>query len=172
MMTIEQLRTCIEKVRFGDKKAFEEIYDDMKIPLYTIIYRIVQNKELSEDIMHNLFVKLYQSPPDSSVLNPRAWIFQMAHNLSLNSTRSPQTIPLSEEEIDSVTLSNTVDLQIDISEAIKKLPRDQIEIISFHIYGEMKFREISEMIKVPLGTVLWKYQKAIRKLRIYFNGGK
>lgn len=66
----EQLRAYFEKVRSGDKKAFEEIYNDMKTPVFTIIWRIVQQIELSEDLMHDLFVKLYQSPPDPSVENP------------------------------------------------------------------------------------------------------
>jgi len=65
-------------IRNGDKNAFDELYQDLQTPIYTIIFRITWDKALSEDIMQNIFVKLFSSPPDSSVKNFRAYIFQMA----------------------------------------------------------------------------------------------
>ena len=89
-MDNERLKACIGRLREGDDAALEELYEDMKTPVFTIAFRIVRDREQAEDILHDLFLKLYQSPPDSSVKNPRAWIFQAAHNLSLNSLRRPK----------------------------------------------------------------------------------
>jgi len=172
-MNNERIIECIKKVHKGDKKAFAEMYDDLKTPIFTIIYRLTRNKEHSEDILHDLFVKLYQSPPALSVNNPRAYIFQMARNLTLNSMRTLPMEGLNEDCISTDdSFSDSIAWQIDISEAMKKLPYDEVEIVSFHVYGEMKFREISEMLQMPLGTVLWKYRTAVKKLRTYLNGGK
>ncbi len=170
-MTNEQLNACLEKVRGGDKSAFEALYNDMKTPVFTVIYRTLHHKERSEDVMHDLFVSLYKSPPDSSVISPRAYLFRMARNLALNSTRRPETEELTGEHADSGEFSEKIARKLDTEEAMMMLPDDEAEIVLFHIYGELKFREIAEMTKSPLGTVLWKYQKAIRKLRTYFNGG-
>lgn len=170
-MDNKQIRECIQKIHNGDKKAFEDMYNDLKTPIFTIICRITHNKEFSEDILHDLFVKLYQSPPDLSVNNPRAYIFQMARNLALNGIRVPQLLELDDEYASNDSFSDSVALQIDIAEAMKKLAHDEIEIVSFHVNGEMKFKEISKILQVPLGTVLWKYHKAVNKLRIYLNGG-
>ena len=172
-MNNEQLRSCIEKLRGGDKNAFAVLYDGMKTPVFTIICRIVNNKELAEDVTHDLFVKLYQSPPDSSVKNPRAWIFKIARNLAINSKRRKPMDELNDNCVNSgISLSETIEVKTDIAEAFKQLSADELEIVSFHIYSEFKFREISEILHMPLGTVLWKYQKALRKLRAYMNGGQ
>jgi len=171
-MDNEQIQECIIQIANGDKEAFANLYNSLKTPIYTIIFRITRNKELSEDILHNLFVKLYQSPPDLSIKNPRAYIFQMARNLTLNNMRVSQPTELNEDYADPTnSFSDYVAMQIDITEAMKKLRHDEIEIVSFHVYGEMKFREISEMLKMPIGTVLWKYRTAVKKLRTYLNGG-
>ena len=121
-MDNEQLRVCIEKIRGGDKAAFASVYDELKTPVFTIICRIVHNRELSEDITHDLFVKLYQSPPDSSVKNPRAFIFRMARNLAINSTRRPPMEELNDDFASVNSLSDAVDLQTDIAGAMKQLP--------------------------------------------------
>ena len=39
------------------------------------------------------------------------------------------------------------------------------QIVILHIFDKMKFREISDMLNMPLGTVLWQYNKAIKKLK-------
>ena len=171
-MTNEQLRKCLDKVCDGDKTAFADIYNDMKTPIFTIICRITHNHEQAEDVLHDLFVKLYQSPPNLSVKNPRAWIFQMARNLAINGTRVPRTVALDEDfENPGTSFSDTLALNIDMERAMKSLPSDELEIVSLRIYGDLKFREISRILNIPLGTALWKYQKAIKRLRLYFNGG-
>ena len=171
-MDNKQIKACLSKITSGDKKAFEELYQDLSIPIYTIVFRLTKNKESSEDILHDLFIKLYQSPPGSSVKNPRAYIFQMAHNLALNNIRKVPPAGLNENHIIfDDAFSGSVALQADIAIILKKLTHDELEIVSFRINGDLKFKEISEILQIPLGTILWKYQKAIGKLRIYLNDG-
>ena len=168
----EQLKVQLANVRDGDNEAFADIYNDMKTPLFTIICRITRNKELAEDVLHDLFVKLHQSPPGPSVNNPRAWVFQMARNLAINSMRTPQMVELNEEiENRQPVFSDRVNTQIDIENAMRTLASDEIEIVSLRVYGDFKFREIADILQLPLGTALWKYQKTVKKLRTYLNGG-
>lgn len=54
---------------------------------------------------------------------------------------------------------------------MKTLPLQECQIVSLHINGELKFREIADMMGIPLGTVLWKYQKALGRLRSILSGG-
>ena len=60
--------------------------------------------------------------------------------------------------------------KMDIEKAMKSLPAQENQIVSLHIIGELKFREISEIMNIPLGTVIWKYQKAISKLQKILGG--
>ena len=171
-MDNERLRVCIESYREGDKNAFAEMYNDLKTPVFTIVYRMTRSREMSEDILQDLFVKLYRSPPDVAVVkNPRAYIFQMARNLTLNSMRGVQSVELNEELGDGASFADAVVWQVDIAEAMSRLPGDEVEIVSLRVNGELKFREIAELLGTPLGTVLWKYRKAVQTLRSYLNGG-
>ena len=168
-MNNDQLKFYFDKIRNGDKNAFEKLYSDMKIPLYTIIYRITKNKEQSEDVLHDLFIKLYQSPPLPSVNNFRAYIFKMAHNLALNSIRKLQT-EKTNDNLNDEAVQDDIITQIDVSEAMKRLPSIENEIVSLHLYGDLKFKEISKILELPMGTVLWRYRKAIHKMRDYLKG--
>lgn len=171
-MNNEQLRDCFRKIRGQDKAAFTELYDSLKTPVFTVILRITRDRALSEDLMQDLFVKLYLSPPDPAVINLRAWIFTMARNLALNSLRGPRTAQLRDWECESDdSFADAVSLRIDLDSAMRRLTREETEILSLRIYGELKFREIAAIVGRPLGTVLWKYQKAIGTIREHLNGG-
>ena len=89
------LYALLRDMRAGNPAAFPAVYDMLAKPLYIIAYRITQSKEQAEDLTQELFLKLYLSPPDETVKNPRAWIFRMMHNLAIDMTRSrqPEELP-------------------------------------------------------------------------------
>ena len=96
----------------------------------------------------------------------------MAHNLAINGMKN-QARHISLDEI-SDTVQQPADdfsLRMDMDDALKTLPAQECQIVTLHIIGELKFREISEIVQIPLGTVLWKYQKAIGKLQKIISGG-
>ena len=61
--------------------------------------------------------------------------------------------------------------KMDIDHAMKTLPLQECQIVSLRINGGLKFREISDVMGIPLGTVLWRYQKGITQLRSILSGG-
>ena len=156
----------------GDIPAFEKIYNHLKTPVYTIILRITRDQSLSEDILQEIFIKLYESPPKPPINNPRAYIFQMARNLAIDSVRKrPQIVDLESIEAASYSPTEKLSARMDIYQAVKDLPLQECQIVSLHINGELTFREIATMLDIPLGTVLWKYQIAIKRLRLILSGG-
>ena len=164
-----ELQKAFEAVRSGDLNAFEEIYNYLKTPIFTIILRITHDIALSEDILQDVFIKLYQLPPAHLIKNPRAYIFQIAHNLAIDNLRKqPQYADLENiENIENLMYIPIDDVsdKLDIERALKSLPLQECQIVSLRINGELKFREIAAMLDIPLGTVLWKYKKAIERLR-------
>ena len=154
----------------GDKSAFTELYRELKTPVYTIILRMVQSRPLAEDIMQDVFVKLYQTPPPDSVQNHRAWVFQMAHNQAIDGLRKNRTEPLPDDLTDDrPSLEETISHRMDVEEAIKCLAPEDRAIITLRFNAGLTFREIGEMLGRPLGTVLWRYQKCIGLLQRYLN---
>ncbi len=166
-------RDCgLDALLEGDKTAFDSVYEELKIPVFTVIYRITRDRMLAEDVMHDFFIKLFQSPHASRIRNPRVWIFQMARNLAIDSVRKPKADDLPVNMADrSMPMEDAVINRADTEAAINLLSREEREIVTLHINAGLKFREIAEITGTPLGTVLWKYQKAIGALRDYLNGG-
>lgn len=152
--------------------AFEEIYSELKVPIYTIIFRILYDDPLAEDVMQEVFIKLFRSPPGSNIKNPRAWIFQMARNLAIdNKRKSVKHLSSDGMESTELPIEDAIGMKVDIETAMGLLPLDEREIVALHINAGLKFREIADITQRPLGTVLWKYQKALDKLRLYLSGG-
>ena len=155
----------LEKVRMGDMTAFEEIYNDLKVPVMTVAVRITGDRHAAEDVLQEVFVKLFRSPPDPLIKKPRAYIFRMARNLAIDGMRKQQ--PLSLEDFEDTLPSNDPDPagRLDIEAAMQTLPLEQRQTVSLHLNGGLKFREIAKVTDAPLGTVLWRYRKAIKRLR-------
>ena len=170
-MNNSELANTFCAIRNGDKNAFDELYQDLQTPIYTIIFRITWDKALSEDIMQNIFVKLFSSPPDSSVKNFRAYIFQMAHNQAINSMKEQSRHVSLDEICDTVHQPlDDYSLRMDVDYALKTLLAQECQVVILHVIGKLKFREISKIMDLPLGTVLWKYQKALSKLKKHISG--
>ena len=170
-MNNTELACRFNSILSGDKMAFEEIYNDMKTPVYTIIFRITKDESLSEDILQEVFVKLFVSPLEPSIKNPRAYVFQMARNLAINGTKQARHISLDDISNTMHQPLDDVSQRLDIDDALKALPAQECEIVTLHIIGELTFREISEIMGIPLGTALWKYRQAIGKLQKSISGG-
>ncbi len=162
-MTDEELRKLLDKMKSGDISAFEEIYSGLSAPVYTIALRITRSRTLAEDTVQEVFLKLYSAPPAEDIEKPRAYIFRMAHNRALDMLRAHPD----HEDIDEHTglaAPQREDIS-DVTEALSSLPEKERSIVSLHIYAGLKFREIAEITGSPTGTVLWRYNRAISRLR-------
>jgi RNA polymerase sigma-70 factor (ECF subfamily) len=167
---MSDLQKWLGSIRDGDKAAFEALYEEMKRPLFTIILRITGDRGKSEDLLQELFLKLYLSPLETPA-NSRAYLCQMAHNLAIDSVRKQK--PYVDWEQAEETLScqmSDIGQSMDIEDAIQTLPKRELQIVTLHLNGELKFREIAAILKIPLGTVLWSYRKAIEKLQKILGG--
>lgn len=167
----EELRAKLDLLYHGDRAAFEAIYREMITPVFTVILRITQDRTLTEDIVQEFFVKLFYAPPKPPIQKPRAYLFRMAHNLAIDSMRQqPQDAALE----DYTHLTHTVldrTEKLDVESALQTLSSLDRQIVVLHINGGLKFRELAEIMAMPLGTVLWRYQRAIGRLRSNLDGG-
>ncbi|MCH5200996.1 MAG: sigma-70 family RNA polymerase sigma factor [Oscillospiraceae bacterium] len=164
-MTDEELCAKLDQVREGDMTAFEEIYCELKTPVMTVAMRITGDRHAAEDVLQEVFVKLYQSPPDPRIKKPRAYIFRMARNLAIDGIRVQQPVSLDGYEDTLQSKDPDPAGRLDIEAALMSLPSEQRQTVSLHLNGGLKFREIADITETPLGTVLWRYRKAIKRLQ-------
>ena len=164
-MTDEQLKQLLEALESGEKEAFSAIYSQMKTPVYTVLVRITGDRALSEDLLQEIFLKLYRQPPRME--KPRAYLFRMARNLAIDALR--QKKPL--EPLEELPVYSDPDLKLDLERAFARLTVQQRQLVALHLSAGLTFREVAAIVERPLGTVLWQYRKAVEKLRDYLDGG-
>lgn len=168
-MTDNELRELLSRLRKGDKNALSEIYDGLSAAIFTVALRITHDRALAEDAVQELFVKLIKSPPEKDLRKPRAYIFKAARNAALDILRKNPAHDDIEEHTD-IPAPRKADYS-DVTEALNSLPEQQRSIVVMHINAGLKFREIADITELPLGTVLWKYRKAIAAMREALDGG-
>lgn len=166
-----QLSALFAQLQRGDKEAFTQLYHDLKQPVFTIIYRIVQNRTTAEDLTQDLFVKLFVTPPDSVIKNPRAWIFQMAHNLAVDALRKTQPLNIDDMVLPSAERMDSITDKTDLERAIATLSFTEREILSLRINGELGFQDIARITGQSLSSVYRIYRKTLKTLQTLLNGG-
>lgn len=171
-MSDTELYEAIAELRQGGANTFEQIYTELNAPLFTTILRITRDRGLSEDILQEVFLKLYRSPPGPEVRNPRAYLFRMARNQALDILRSRPKDAALEELLDlPQPKPDDPGQRLDLERAFSALTLEERQLTALRLNGGLKFREIAAIMGEPLGTVLWRYRKAVEKLRILLNGG-
>ena len=168
-MAERNIKELFAQVRAGDREAFAQVYQQLKTPVYTICYRMTQSRETAEDITHDVFIKILHSPPDASVQNPRAWIFQVAHNLSVDALRKKSPMP--EQDIRIADSCDRIHSRMDIETALRRLSPDEREILVLHLNAGLSFKEVSRIVNLSLPSAYRKYRRALKHIQEELNGG-
>lgn len=169
-MDDRHLNFLISKVANGDVTAFEELYNLMKRGIYSFALSHVINKHLAEDVVQETFLHILKASQNYTQENPKAWMLTICRNVSLYMLRCKKNEMLSYEDVDDdmEKCGDFVDGICD-SEVIQilltKLEPNDRQIVVLHIVSELKHREIAELLGLPLGTVLWKYNASLKKLK-------
>lgn len=157
--------------RMPDREAFSEIYMALKQPVFTICLRILRNREAAEDVCHDLFVKLYTTPPDPSLRNHRAWVFRMARNLAIDALRSQQLRGGGTPQEDELSFCPDWDTRLDLEAAIASLTLREREVLTLHINADLTFSQISGITGDSLPSTYRTYRRSLKRLRQIMNGG-
>lgn len=166
-----QQNRLFARIQRGDKEAFTQLYHDLKQPVFTVIYRIVQNQTAAEDLTQDIFVKLFVSPPDSAVKNPRAWIFRMAHNLAIDALRKTQPVNIDDMTLASPEHMDAIVIKTDLERAVATLSPAEREILSLRLNAGLGFQDIARITGQSLSAVYRSYRKTLKTLQTLLNGG-
>ncbi|MBS5021933.1 MAG: RNA polymerase sigma factor [Firmicutes bacterium] len=146
--------------RWREPAALAEQYAGM---LYRLAYARTGSRADAEDVTEEVFFavkrKAYLYRPGTDA---RAWIFQIAKNLSLDELRRRKRRAEPLEEAGEPAVPPRLPA-LDL--LTKCLDETEREIVLLHAVWGYKHREIAQMKGMPLGTVTWKYNAALEKLR-------
>ena len=163
------LDEAIEKIAHGDMHALSEIYQMTHNKVYGLILSILKNRHDAQDVLHDCYVSVVSSASTyKSSGRPVYWILGIARNLCL-------TVNISYEDWEESIDGNndiSVEEKMVVHEFMNILSDEERQIVYFYAVMGYKHREIAHMMELPLPTVLSKYHRALKKLRIELKKGE
>ena len=166
----KELHEIFINLRKKQQDAYNKLYENYYKLIYGIVFSILKNKDDSEDITHEIFTKIYKLDVNKlPTNNESSWLFTVSKNeCYLYLRKSKPNINI--EEIYEIPESlNYLDEIIDIeyyNKLIKGLKEDEKLIVSLKVLSNFTFNKIAQIMNIPIGTVQWKYYKAINSLKI------
>ena len=166
----------------GKNEAFEVLLTRYKSRVYTYIFLIVRNKELTEDIFQDTFIKAIATIQQGRYVESGrflGWINRIAHNLIIDHFRREKNENTfstdgleydyvnnskhSEKSVEDV-LSNEQVLR-DVVHLVEFLPDSQKEVVKMRYFEELSFKEIAERTDASINTALGRMRYALMNMR-------
>lgn len=160
------INVFIKEFKERNLSNFNIFYNLTNRQVFFSAYMILKDHGLAEDIMQDCYVNFINNI-DSFKLgnNVYSYLSTISRNLAINLYNKQKNILINDiymvnESSDDKYNDKDVDKILNLLDS-----DDEKEIVTYHVILEYKFKEIAKIIKKPLGTVLWIYNKAINKLK-------
>ncbi|MCF0141973.1 MAG: RNA polymerase sigma factor [Parasporobacterium sp.] len=168
-MTDQEFYVSIRKMQAGDREGLREVYEAYNTFIYSLTLSVLKNKENAEDVTTDFFIKLWDiSGTFIERGGHKTWMATIARNMSIDFLRK-NVREIATEEMDDQRTTESAEREalgtICFADAMKMIDGSEAEIINMKIVGQLTFKEIAEMLNMPMGTVTWKYQNGIKKLK-------
>lgn len=160
--------------------AFNQLVRKYQQRLYWHIRKIVIDHDDANDIIQNVFLKVWGALPgfrkDAQLFT---WLYRIATNESLTFLKQKKRrffLPLSDVEhqlaskLDDDPLFSGDQIQKKLQQAILKLPTQQRLVFNMKYFDTMKYEEISEILGVSVGALKASYHHAVKKIEKYMTG--
>jgi RNA polymerase sigma-70 factor (ECF subfamily) len=149
--------------------AYEVIFHRYHSKLIQVCFRylgsIEEAEETVNDTMLNVFNNIHRFEGRSSF---KTWIYQIAHNQSLNRLRKKKLTLVAMDEADFIAEEQVESVSFEDNEKIDlwlaNLSVEERSIVVFRIVSGLKFNEISEIVDQNLSTVKMRYKRALEKI--------
>jgi RNA polymerase sigma-70 factor (ECF subfamily) len=172
MIESDDLAQIIIGCKNGDPECFSQVVDAYASRCYGYFYRLTGNKDASDELISNLFVKLVEKIGTYKGGSFESWLFRIASNIFHDYLRSKQRYKKLlkvrknrlEEETKELKLSN--DERIDeLQVQLNKLDEDTRQLMMLRFYSQLSFKEMASMRSEPIGTTLSKLHRGLKRLR-------
>ena len=170
-------------MNFKNKKEqqleiLEKLVEANQDYLFRFAYFRVGSREVAEDIVQNVFLKLIENCIDLSLMkSPRMYLFKMVSNRCIDYQRRETInhVPVDEgkglmdEDEEDVALRQEYERIVAL---LDNIPFEQAEIIRMNTIDNLSFVEIGELLDLPVSTVKSRFVYGVNKVRAKLNGLK
>ena len=162
----------IAAYRSGDLDAFQIFYGKYKDALYTFLYN--RCREDASDLFQETFMKFIDAAAQKELINPKAYLFQIAMNQIRNFSRKAKVISLSDEyDIPDIeTEENELIGEETFKDSLSYLAKEKpllYDVLHLHIFGKMTFEEIGKIKEISKDTIASRYRYALKFLRKFLQ---
>jgi len=167
------------KDRNTQNKGFEVLIDVFKERLYWQIRRIVISHEDTDDVLQNVFIKVFRYihtfAGNSSLFT---WLYKIATNEALDFVKKKQkkgaeSLGDYKDYVESTLQADRFFegdfIQATIKKAIATLPEKQMLVFNMKYYDDMKYNEISKILDTSVGALKASYHHAVKKIENYVH---
>jgi len=175
----EQPNEIIIKMQQGDERAFSKLYEMYSKSLYTVIYVIIKEPTITEEVLQDVFIKVWNNAEKYDIRKGRfyTWILNIARNAAIDKTRSKSfkndgKTQHTDSFVDILKETTNLNKQTDsigIQTWIHKLKPMCIQIIDFLYFKGYTQAELAETTDTPLGTIKTRARACIKNLRELLN---
>lgn len=171
METDSEFTQLMNRIALGDREAMNKFIQLYRGRAYSIAYSVCHQREDTEDIVQEVFVKLLMLEPSKFPSSGHAsWFYVLTKNTALDylKTKKPtadiENIPFADTHAeDEVAYFEAID---HYEYLVSQLSSEEKLVVGLKVLGGMKHKEIAAMLKRPTGTIQWIYHRAIHALRI------
>jgi RNA polymerase sigma-70 factor (ECF subfamily) len=171
----------IDRIKQGDSSALDELYRRYSSPVFSLVWKILQNSEEAEDVSLDVFWQIWRQAEryDISRGAPPAWIFTLARSRAIDRLRARQrredrTISIDDPDIhiDPLDENATPDQVASfrqtrdaVRKAMSTLSGVQREAVELAFFQGLTHVEIAERLGQPLGTIKTRIRQGLIRLR-------
>ncbi|XQY92085.1 sigma-70 family RNA polymerase sigma factor [Metabacillus sp. HB246100] len=162
----------MKKARKGDAKAFLKIFQQYEEDIYRMAFLYVKNQEDALDVVQEV---AYQSFKKIHTLKKpeyfKTWLMKITINCAVNIVKNNlKVIQLIPEFEEFVGLDDEdIPLSLTLQELIDTLQENEKSVVLLKFYQNFTFKEISEVLGIPIGTAKSLVYRALDKLRKEFK---
>jgi len=170
-----QLEELVKKFQQKDERAFETLYNMYSESMHGVIYNIVRDHNIAQEVMQDVFVKAWHKAESYNSSKGRffTWILNISRNAAIDKTRSKSFKNNSKNLnadyfVDIIptqdNLNNITDA-IGIGKFVEKLAENCKKVIDLLYFKGYTQKEASKALDMPIGTIKTHNRNCIKKLR-------
>jgi RNA polymerase sigma-70 factor (ECF subfamily) len=166
----------IKKFLEGHTSYFDALIKRHRSKWHHVIYLVVKDKELAEDLLQDAMVKIYYAFSENTYKEHQkfsSWAGRICKNLAIDYLRTKKNrIQESAEHLEIRDFSNTIlesiineENQRMLKNAINLLPPNQREVVFLRYYEDLSFKEIAARNDISINTALGRMRYALMNLQ-------
>lgn len=171
------LEELVGRVALGDEPAFASVYDAVVNPVLGVVRAVLRDQAQSEEVAQEVLVEVWRTAPRYRADRGTAinWILTLAHRRAVDRVRHVEAVAARDHkaallertpEYDEVTEQVEARLEREqVRRCLRTLTEIQRQAVTLAYYRGLTYRQVSEALALPLGTVKTRLRDGLIRLR-------